>query len=140
MSFDRTKIAKLRQSCDSFCMQQLQMTTFVCNNCKWHLLYALLQLTTFVCNIVIDNFCLCYCKKQLLSTSSMFVCLLKFSFSVGTIGTGILVMHSCICYFCTMLIKIFNSFCIWQLLYASVMYDCKGCFIYALQQILQAVL
>ena len=22
---------------------------FVCNNCKWQLLYALLQLTTFVC-------------------------------------------------------------------------------------------
>ena len=33
------------------------MTTFVCNNYKWQLLYALLQLTTFVCTFASDKFC-----------------------------------------------------------------------------------
>ena len=51
-----TKIAKLRQSCDSFCMHKLQETIFYCtieiNNCFIHccnyqLLYALLQFSTF---------------------------------------------------------------------------------------------
>ena len=51
------KIAKLRQSCDSFCLQQLQMTTFVCNNCKWQLLYATIEN---------DIFCMHYCNWQLL--------------------------------------------------------------------------
>ena len=58
------KIAKLRQSCDSFCVHKMHETTFVClfaidNFClhyyNWQLLFALLQLITFVCTTAIDN-------------------------------------------------------------------------------------
>ena len=70
------KIVKLRQSCESFCLQKLQMTAFS----------ALLQLTTFVwttsinnfsmiywnynfvCTIEIDNFWIHYWKLRLLSS------------------------------------------------------------------------
>ena len=40
------KIARLRRSCDSFCVHNLQETT----------LFAKLQLITFVCTSAIDNF------------------------------------------------------------------------------------
>ena len=88
------------------------MTTFVCNICKCLVLFALLQLTTFVCTIASNN----YCQHH-----RCLYAYFKFPFSVGTIGTGILVMHCCIWYFCTMLMKIFNHFCMtycnWLLLY-----------------------
>ena len=99
--------------------------------CIWQLLYALLQLTTFVCTIASDNYCQLYCCPY-----AYFI----FPFSVGTILTDILVTHGCIWYFSTMLIKIFNSFCIWQLLYVPFMYDCKWCFINAGSQILHAAI
>ena len=53
------KIAKLRQSCDSFCVHKLQETT----------LFALLQQITFVCRTAIEN---------ILSTTPIvyFVCLI----------------------------------------------------------------
>ena len=41
------KNAKLRQSCDSFCMHNLQLITFAC---------IFLQLINFVRTTVIDNF------------------------------------------------------------------------------------
>ena len=59
------KILILRQSCDSFCVHNLQETTFVCtttldNFCLHYcnqqkLFYALLQLLTFVCTIAIAS-------------------------------------------------------------------------------------
>ena len=53
------KISKLRQSCDTFCVHNLQETTFVCAidnflcNSAIYNLYALLQFLTFVCPIAI---------------------------------------------------------------------------------------
>ena len=44
----------------NFCIQQLQMTSFVCI-------------------IAIDNFCLYYCKQQLLSAPSLSVCIFQVS-------------------------------------------------------------
>ena len=57
-----TKIAKLRQSCDSFCVHNLQKTTFVCTIATANFFFALLQLLTFVCTIATANFCLNYCN------------------------------------------------------------------------------
>ena len=74
---DCQKIAKLRQSCDSFCVQNLQETTivytiatdnFCLHYCNWNhfkhysncqLLHAILQLATFLWN---NNFCMDYCN------------------------------------------------------------------------------
>ena len=104
------------------CKKNLKIeSAFVCNNCKWQLLYAI---------IANDNFCKHHCNWQVLFVllqviTSCLYAYFKFPFLVGTIGTGILVMHCCIWYFCTMLVKIFKSFYIWQLLYAPVMYDCN---------------
>ena len=59
--FGEKKIAKLRQSCDSFCVHNMHETTFVCtiainNVClhyyNWQHLFALLQLITFVCTAI----------------------------------------------------------------------------------------
>ena len=52
---------------------------FVCKNCKWQLLYALLLLTTFVCTFTIDNIC----KHHGYSYAW-----LNCSFSVCAIGTA----------------------------------------------------
>ena len=56
------KIAKLRQSCDSYCMQKIANDNFCMHCCNWQLLFALLLLTIFVCmlfsvwSIAIDTF------------------------------------------------------------------------------------
>ena len=58
----KKKIAKLRQSCDSYCMQKIANDNFCMHCCNWQLLFALLLLTIFVCmtfsvcTIAIDTF------------------------------------------------------------------------------------
>jgi len=81
---------------------------FLCKSCQFQLLYTSLQVTTFVCTIAIDH---------LWKHHRFWYASFKFTISVCTIWTGISTMSCCIWYLCT--IKIFISFYIWQLLYAS---------------------
>ena len=99
------KIAKLRRSCDSFCVHKLQETTFVCNIAidKFCLHYCILQLffvqqlSTFLCIILIanvfywllqlrsivwavafKNFCMHYCNFWLTMFNRYLICTIEF--------------------------------------------------------------
>ena len=84
---NKWKIAKLRQSCDSFCVHNMHETTFVCtiaidNFClhyyNWQLLFALLQLITFVCTTAIDNiFIQLQLTNIVLTIATVDMCLLQ---------------------------------------------------------------
>ena len=120
---------------------RLQMTIFVCNNCKWQLLYA---------TIVNDNFCMHYCNWHLL-----FV-LLQVTTIVSTIAVcGILQVllfcryywnwHSCYVLLHRIVLYYSNQN-IWFILHLTT-FVCTCCLlcmipkdvIYALLQILQAI-
>ena len=66
-------------------------------------------MTSFICIIAIDSFCLYYCNWQLSSAPSLSVCILQAPLFCWYYWS-IFVMNCCIFYFCTMLIRIFNSF------------------------------
>jgi len=96
-----TKISKLRQCCDSFCVHNLQETT----------LFALLQLIGFVCNCSIENilsntpivvFCIHDCNCQHFYRTTTFV------WTIDTITINIILLQL-LTFICTMVI--FNFLC-----------------------------
>ena len=67
------KFAKLRRSCDSFCVHNLEETTIVCTiaidnfylqYCNLQIVCRLLELLTFVCAISIHHFWMDNCMLQ----------------------------------------------------------------------------
>ena len=87
VKFNKWKIAKLRQSCDSFCVHNLKEITFVCSiatdnfcfhNCKWKHLSP----------PPIVNFCMPYCNCQ-----RFFYCTISFVWTTATVTTNITLLQ-----------------------------------------------